>query len=264
MASIREKSATWHQAVAICSLPFILIGVGFTFFPNESNERSQGIWLLIFSVPSFIGSIVMYFIAYGGRDIEPDFLARLVDPKQLLHLGDAHLWLACSQIGDHLLLKGLIQNTKNGSGECRLNLTVKRGAHVVGVPEIELSINLNSSEIVALIAPIPLRSCQRNELVKFLIGGKCRISGDRIRYARHRAVAKPMNIILMIILGLKGHIASRGGTYLYVDIKPGNGTLALQDSKVATEHQTVWSPGDANDLAELSARLQEFASGKLD
>jgi hypothetical protein len=249
MASIREKSATWHQAVAICSLPFILIGVGFTFFPNESNERSQGIWLLIFSVPSFIGSIVMYFIAYGGRDIEPDFLARLVDPKQLLYLGDAHLWLACSQIGDHLLLKDLIQNTKNGSGECRLNLTVKRGAHVVGVPEI---------------APILLRSCQRNELVKFLIGGKCRISGDRIRYARHRAVAKPMNIILMIILGLKGHIASRGGTYLYVDVKPGNGTLALQDSKVATEHQTVWSPGDANDLAELSARLQEFASGKLD
>lgn len=259
-----SKPLTWQQGCAfLCSI-VALVGAFLAFGADiEDALRNIGIWILLISVPSFIGLLTMHFIAHHRRDLEPDVLAQLVPPATIMQLGDSHFWLDAAQASDRLVLRLLIQNIRDGEGEMRLTLKAKSGRDILGIADANMRVTLTGASLNALLIPIPLSPRTSHRVIEFQVSGSCKSTGTKVRFARRTAVTKPTSPVFTALALLGGQIVYGGGTFLKLNVSPGTRQVAINEAATSIAQLVISEPQDPVDSATVAERFRSFLEQQL-
>jgi hypothetical protein len=259
-----DKPLTWQQVVIVLLCLPLLAGIPMMFVP-ERGAREIGMVILLFDVPLIAFMYWWHRTVHNRPDVEPDVLAQVCNPKGLLHVGDAHLYVGGGLTGDSLLLTVLAQNLFDAENDVDVALRVDKGSQFLGGSVPTLTLRLPPSAVAGARLAVPVRRGKKRGEVKLAIlaASKAR-GGNKVRFARRTALSKKVNPGLTVALAVTGTFYGGGGTFLTVQIPPGapeeladlRGVGGAAPAGLRWEGDAVWVPGDP--LEAVPERVQRL------
>jgi hypothetical protein len=150
----------------------------------------------IFRSSPFLSRFVPSSLRRSTSSPQPDLLAELFPPSQLLQLDQVHLRCMADVVAGRLRLLALAQNTRDTAGRLNLRLAVTAGREALAGRLPPLRIEIGPAAILMARLDIPLRATPRPLELRLLIKGSAVIRGGRAvrpqrRMPVHRRVRPP-------------------------------------------------------------------------
>jgi hypothetical protein len=177
-------------------------------------------------------------------DIQPDFLAQIFPPQNILKIRDAHIVLGARQARRYLKLIVLIQNRREGAGRFKLSVAPSLFLRDVRCPPLECAVP--PSGVLAASCAVPLANLQRRITfsVSFRIT-QCRSLGRLVRFAPHRVSGN-----WLPYRGWRGNLSLQ-----LVPVAPPVDPTALAAAQWTI--QTLWTPQTPTPLDAIASRVTE-------
>jgi hypothetical protein len=274
MSHVANRPLTWQQilAVVLGSIVAFMLILTVLAFAGLAFWRYRHVFpvvaaVLAAPVPLFVA---WHYVVHHRADTEPDLLARLCDPEQVLHAGDAHLCVTGGVEGEALVVVVLVQNLFAAENEVRVTLGPEAGGHLLRSPLLPLRIDVGPAGVVAAQVRIPLRTPAGPEQVKLGISAWSRAGpaetgpARKVRFARRTALALPTDADVLI--GALGRDVRRGlavaravmARHATFQVEPRPRTAGRGKPCETWRVEALWSPGESLEVA--ARRLAALAA----
>lgn len=242
----------WQQLVIVLSGIAALIAwmmIADSAFSGRTHRL--GWWLLWLSSANIAGAGVSLLIDATRRELHPDLLSLLMPGKEYFQAGDAQYGFEVLQSRSLLRLKLLVQNTRDGAGEFRVDFKD------IICPSLSCEF---PRSIILELAPAEIRACRfdlpmRPDNIKTFFARllvTCKTSGRRVRFKRYRVLCRPMNKWVVRLSMLALHPLHSEYAAIELPLREFGETDISDDALSISE--AIWKPEDTVEQAKLAAK----------
>jgi hypothetical protein len=208
-------------------------------------------------IPLF-GIGIFFWIRRRFRgDLQPDILTPLFGEKSIREFDGGHFAFEIVQVDpSHLRIAIAVQNIRAGDGVAFLTFDARRGVELLFRKTINVQIPLEGAQVVGCCAIVPMAAREENEELTFRLNTRCKTSGRRVRFRRHRILINEMEpaMVVLAFIATHGHVHGRHGTTFRLSVHPGPSAPPGED--VRFRRTVLWESGDPPNLETIGQQWQ--------
>jgi len=253
-----NKPLTWQQIWLVILSPFLFSATILALASVGDTAASRIAWPVFGGLLAIVVLLIVLHVRRSrANDIEPDILALMVGPENVMHLGDAHLYVSATQVPEGLSLLLLIQNVRAGEGKFRLSFGSDGNRDLLATDVPTAAVKLGPAAVAIGMCVVPLAS-ESGGSFAMALSGKCKMKGSLVRFVRRTAVTKKVNPALTGLALGAGHLIIGGGTFLRHRLAPAPlPATPLSEDQVEWNFGLIWEPGDPATPDAVQARLDQ-------
>ena len=182
--------------------------------------------LVAFCLASLAGLGCWNWKSLSKPDIFPDVLAKLVNPRQIFEVGDAHFNLGNLKHAGRRRVVCVAQNLVDSPNRFSLVLTAKgSGTRFMKHPIPNLEIVLPPAGVVQAMIDLPLNevTAAADLAIRMSVSTASEPGGRRIRFQRRNALTKSVNPALTVSLLAVGVLVAGGGVLMELELDSTDG-----------------------------------------
>jgi hypothetical protein len=245
----------------ILILGVLAAGVVLLILHLGQNPRFPAKWALAILAGAVAGGMIGSERRRRRHDLQPDILAALFPPEQLLQLDQVHLAFFSAQLAGRLRVVLIAQNIRDVAGLLKVQLAPAARCHPLAARIPSLAFELPPAAVVMARLDRPLRGLAAPRPLRLAIKGSAGFRGGRaVRFARRRPVRS------LLRLGRSPSLSQwvrRGGRIVKIALEsfPESHLLDPLNCPPAWTLCTLWIPADPAPLATISRTLAQVRKG---